>query len=632
MGGQDAFGLRRRVRGPRLHDVLPPPPIRAMSRSSQRRCLAFVLAGLSLLPLAAREQLDRGLVAFPQADGRIYIGWRLRTADPVDLGFDVYRRETPTSRATKLTAIPITDSTNFVDETGGRCWRYFVRTSDGEESACVAVGESSELGGLTRIKFQGEYDAQRVGLGDLDGDGQLDFVIKQPKVDLDPYTVGMAGAQQRKLPPYEIEAYTHDGTFLWRHSMGPNIESGLWYSPMLVYDLDQDGKAEVYCKAGPAEDQRGHSGTVTTGPEYLVKLDGLTGQELARRDWPSRDDIPGKWHDQSAYSYYSRNLMGVAYLDGQRPYLIVQRGTYTVIALQAYDPSLTLTWVFSTTGKHNGYRGSGSHGLQIADIDSDGRDEIVSGAMAIDDNGQPMWTTGRGHPDACYVADIDPDRPGLEVFYGHEYSQADNGVCQVDARTGETLWGFQSAVAHAHNSGFVADIDATRPGMESYTVESDFSRYWLYDAKGTRIGDFSLGGNNVKPVWWTDSTKVLFSRHVIFSLQPPPAGASLPNTGWPVQAADAPARTIPPAAIAKTFGSLPVGIIAIADIVGDWREEVIISINGELQIHSTTIPAATRRTCLMQDRQYRTGVAGQAMGYLYPPILGGQPLPEPAMP
>jgi rhamnogalacturonan endolyase len=197
---------------------------------------------------------------------------------------------------------------------------------------------------------------------------------------------------------------------------------------MVIYDVDGDGKAEVYCKAGPvdsAEIVRHPKGMVMGGPEFLVKLDGATGRELARIPWPDRSGIvntraPSEMAD---YNYQSRNLLGVAYLDGKRPHLIVERGTYTLIKIRAYDPELKQVWNFETKGKFEHYSGQGTHGMQVADIDNDGRDEIIIGAGAIDDDGKPLWTTGRGHPDACYVGKIDPALPGMQIYFGHEWKQ-----------------------------------------------------------------------------------------------------------------------------------------------------------------------------------------------------------------
>jgi rhamnogalacturonan endolyase len=359
-----------------------------------------------------------------------------------------------------------------------------------------------------------------------------------------------------------------------------------------VYDLDGDGRAEVYTKAGEG-DPREPAGHVTQGPEYLVVLDGQTGKIIKKIEWPSRDGFEN-------YNYYCRNLLGVAYLDGKRPHLIVERGTYTIIKVRAYDPSLMLKWSWDAAGEHRSYRGQGMHGMHAADVDDDGRDEIVIGAAVLDDNGDPLWNLGKGHPDACYVADIDPARSGLEIFYGIEPRQRSNAVCLVEAKTGKLIWGNPEPTVHVHSQGMVGDIDPAHPGMECYAGEAKGgTNYWLYTAVGERLSDQSLGELAPKAIYWTDEpTKVYVVNSQIQKYKGP------------------------------TVGTIAGRIVAIADCLGDWREEIITSLDGEIRIYTTTIPAKTRRVCLMQDRLYRTDVAMQTMGYFYPPQLSGTSLED----
>ena len=265
------------------------------------RCSVFALALLFcwLVPGRAAERLDRGVVAFPTPTGDVYVGWRLLADDPANVGFDVYGSE-PNGRPRKLNAKPIIGSTNFVDPAaeGASARRVYSIQVAGERSRAanpspVKVEEFTEIGGLRRIKLQGDYKAQKVGVADLNGDGKFDYLVKHPDFNVDPYVLGQ-GYWKPSPEPYKLEAYRDDGTFMWRYEMGPAIETGVWYSPIVVYDLDGDGKAEVYCKAGPvdsAEIVRHEKGMVMGGPEFLVKLDGVTGRELARIPWPDRSGI-----------------------------------------------------------------------------------------------------------------------------------------------------------------------------------------------------------------------------------------------------------------------------------------------------------------------------------------------------
>jgi rhamnogalacturonan endolyase len=283
----------------------------------------------------------------------------------------------------------------------------------------------------------------------------------------------------------------------------------------------------------------------------------------------------------------------VAYLDGKKPSLIMQRGTYNLIKIQALDKDFGQIWYWEAPQEKRKYRGQSSHGLVTADVDGDGRDELVIGAAVLDDNGKGLWTLEMGHPDVCHVADIDPTNPGLEVFYGFETRQQTDGICLVDAKTGGKLWALKEPTKHVHAQGMVGDILAEYPGMEVYAGERDLKKRWLYSSKGELITFMETGTLSPRPVWWDADPQ----KEVVVS------GAIRDWGGTAIQ----PVRG---------------RAIAVVDCLGDHREEVITSLKGELRIYTTTIPAAERHLCLMQDHQYRLGVVAQTMGYYYPAQLG----------
>lgn len=544
------------------------------------------LMGLAATSCLAAENLDRGAVALLRDDASVYVGWRCLATDPADQAFNVYRTDSPTRARVKLNPQPIRDCSNFLDKTaGGRLGYYFVEAL-GQGDAIVALNSPRQSGSQNYIslKLRGNESAQKVGLADFDGDGKLDYLVKHPNFNTDPYQ--KEGYWKRSQDTYKLDAYRHDGSFMWRYDMGWAIEEGIWYSPIVVYDLDGDGKAEVFCKGGEG-DPREPTGHVNRGDEFLVVLDGMTGKVRKRIPWPDREGL-------EQYNYWSRNLLGIAYLDGEHPHLIIERGTYKLIKLQAFDQNLNPKWQWESSGEWQSYRGQGMHGMHAADVDQDGRDEVIIGAAVIDDNGIPMWNMGKGHPDVCYVADIDPSCAGLEIFYGIEIGRQSNTVCLVEARTGKMLWGNPEITVHVHEQGMVGDINPAEPGMECYAGEAKGgTNYWLYSAAGKLLSSQSMGELSPKAVYWLDETnKALVIRGRMYR--------------WP----------------REEIGGIQGRIVAIADCLGDWREEIITSLNGEVRIYTSTIPSRHRRCSLMQDRLYRNDVAMQTMGYFYPPQLG----------
>jgi rhamnogalacturonan endolyase len=567
----------------------------------------------TLLPLVTQanaqrqiEKLGRGMVAINQGDGRVYIGWRMLETDPDDIAFNLFR-STAGGYPVKLNNQPITESTNFVDNDADltRSNAYFVRfvlNGKEQEASGRAVLEANPPERQYKsIRLQGSYTPDRVGIADLNGDGIYDYVVKHPRGTIDP------GRRRRSPDTYKVEAYNgKTGKFMWRIDLGWNINLGIWFSPMVVYDLDGDGKAEVALKrasyAATFEQANiSENGFVLEGPEYCSVLDGMTGKETARVDWIPRGNI-SDWGDNVG-NRVNRNLIGVAYLDGKRPSLLVMRGTYTIMRIDAYNyigKQLKKVWSWNGDDENPRVRGQGFHGLHSLDIDDDGRDELIIGAATIDDKGTCLWNMGMGHPDICYVADVDPTRPGLEIFYGFEDKQTRNGFCLAEARTGKIIWGCDHPTRHLHDWGLIGDIDPDVPGMELYAMERDRSQCWLYSARGKLLSSQDLGGHSPRAFYWTDGPIKVYSP---FSYR---SSSSRIMKYKGARIAEIPGR-----------------IVAISDCMGDWREELVTIAKGEVRIYTTTIPAGTRRVCLMQDHLYRMDVAMQTMGYFYPPQLGG---------
>lgn len=559
------------------------------------------LAALSGQAAAQRlmENLNRGLIAVP-AGGGTYLTWRLFGTEASNLGFNVYKG------ATKLNPQPITGATLFTDNTTG-IGAYTVRpVVNGQE------GESSEPARVLAENFHAiplqipsgsgtTYSANDASVGDLDGDGEYEVVLKwDPGNAKDNAQSGVTGN-------VFIDAYKLDGKRLWRIDLGRNIRAGAHYTQFMVADFDGDGKAEMICKtADGTVDGAGKvignasanfvsgTGYVLEGPEFLTVFNGMTGAAMATVDYvPARGNV-NSWGD--AYgNRVDRFLAAVAYLDGVLPSAVMCRGYYTRAVLAAWDwrgGKLTQRWVFDTSlpGAPPGYTGQGAHSLSLADVDQDGKDEIIYGAAAIDHDGKALWTTRLGHGDALHVSDFDPSRPGLEVYMIHE-GGSQPGADLRNARTGEVYW---KTDPQDVGRGVAADILESNPGAEFWGPSGG-----VRNAAG---GTVNVGTGSQNFLGWWDGDLL---RELVDGTRVHKAGGAtlLSATGC---------------ASNNSTKSTPA---LVADLFGDWREEVMwrTTDNRQLRIYTTTSPTPHRLYTLMHNPAYRAAVAWQNVGYNQPP-------------
>ncbi len=341
-------------------------------------------------------------------------------------------------------------------------------------------------------------------------------------------------------------------------------------------------------------------GFVIEGPEYVVVLNGMTGKEIARADWVERGD-PARWGDTRG-NRVNRNQIGMAKLDGKRTSLLVARGTYTYMYLDAWnlvDGKLVKVWRWFGDDTDPKVQGQGSHGMHVYDLDGDGKEEVALGSVVVDDNGKTLWSNGLGHPDLFYVADIIPEKPGLEIAYGYETPEPINGIQVAEARTGKMIWGHPAPTTHIHDWGLFADIDPDNPGYEFYGAEQNRKLgQFLYSARdGKLLSKEDLGSITLRPFYWLDGPQKVYH---VFSYR---------SNTFAFQKYKDPAK----------IGEFPGRLIAIADVYGDWREELILADSGALRIVTTRVPATSRHVNLMQDPLYRNDVALVSMGYFYPP-------------
>jgi rhamnogalacturonan endolyase len=570
-----------------------------------------------------KETLDRGVIAVKE-NGHFYIGWRVLGTDPDNLAFNLYRKS-GNEKAVKINDQIITGATNFIDAKASvqenNTW--FVKTVlngiEKETTGSFTIpSESPDKDYLSiPIKQIAGYIPNDVSVGDLNGDGQYDLIVHMAGKGADNSFKGLTDSPI-------FQAYSLDGKFLWEINLGKNIREGAHYTQFMVYDLDGDGIAELVCKTADgttdsentiigdaSKDWRDTNpdsaayGKILKGPEYLSVFDGRTGKVITTVDYIAERGNIGAWggkggngKNDNTGNRVDRFTACIAYLDGIHPSVVMCRGYYGRTVLAAWDfknNKLTSRWVFDSKNGDNPYSGMGNHGLSVADVDNDGKDEIVFGSMVVDDDGKGLYTTGFRHGDALHVSDLDPDIVGLEVFGVHEIEEGTKGpgVVLFSAATGKVL--FSDSLNEDVGRGVADNIDSTRKGAQFWWSGSPN----LYDIKGEKIGKAPSSTNFL--IYWDGdaSREILNSNYIdkygkgrLFT-----ANGALSNNGT------------------KSTPALS------ADILGDWREELILRSddNKELRIYSTTIPTTIRQYTLMHDPQYRLSIAWQNVGYNQPP-------------
>jgi rhamnogalacturonan endolyase len=624
------------------------------------------------------EPLDRGVVAVHQADGKVFVSWRLLASDPADVTFNVYRetappaaggafdpgrfgsRNEPAATAAKVNGQPLANGTWLLDGAArlDRATNYSVAAVvNGVEQPrsaafSFAAGAPAQPYHAIPLQTPAGYSPNDASLGDLDGDGRYEIVLHQAGVSKDNSQPGVTDTPI-------LQAYSLDGALLWSIDLGRNVREGAHYTQFLVYDFNGDGRAEVVCKTadgtkdgtgrilgdananwltpdsagetpgsvtGPRREGTSRAGFILSGPEYLTVFEGATGKALAsatylpRRhadtDSPTPEQMKETWGDGHG-NRIDRFLAGVAYLDGERPSIVMARGYYTRAVLAAWDwrgGKLKPRWVFDSDSSeaNKAYRGQGNHNLSVADVDGDGRDEIVYGAAVIDDDGKGLYSTGWGHGDALHVSDLVPSNPGLEIFDIQERF-GDQGMSLRDARTGKPIFTIPSVKAadsgddrgEGPGRGVSFNVDPRFPGSESWAAGAGMNG--MYDATGKKFLEGRPAGLSTNfAIWWDgDLMRELLDQNVIS------------KWNWTT-------HTVEPLLVAhqstSNNGTKATPALS-ADLWGDWREEVIWRSrdNRELRIYTTTIPTPHRMVTLMHDAQYRLAIAWQNVAYNQPP-------------
>ncbi len=627
-------------------------------------------------PVNQMEQLNRGVVALTATSGNgNFVSWRfLGTDDEENTTFDLLRN------GNKIASNLY--KTNYTDGIGSATATYQVITKVNGEAvdtteAITAWGATYKIltldqpdGGSTESGDY-TYSPNDCSIGDVDGDGQYELFVKwDPSNSKDNSQSGITGN-------VFIDCYKLDGTKLWRIDLGRNIRAGAHYTQFMVYDFDGDGKAEMMCKTGPGSiDGKGEyvnaaatdpniqsvsgtalyrsdAGRITGGQEWLTVFNGLTGKAVHTIFYnPNRNMTYGgtangsvNWgvggkNDTGSYGNRGeRFLAGVASLAGpdQNASAIFCRGYYDYAFIWAVDfdgQQLHQRWLSSnkngssytvttydaagqgttkaytnmkpTSGSGSGtmYQ-NGNHNMSIADVDGDGRDEIVWGSATCDDDGTVLFGTGYGHGDAIHVADHCPDRPGLEVFQIHE--GGNYGWDLHDARTGEIL--FSATSSGDNGRGMAGQFDANVRGSLFWSAADGSAR----SAVTGNVVSSNKGSQNFRIYWDGDLQDELLDGNKIDKWNGIGTsrvyinGKDLYNQGGPASTCNG----------SKNTPNLQ------ADILGDWREEVILH-NGsnQIAIYSTNTPTNYRVPTLMHDHTYRMGICWQNTAYNQPPHLG----------
>lgn len=589
-------------------------------------CASAPPKATSAQPPRQMEELDRGLVAIQRSDG-VFLSWRWLGTESDKVGFDIYRDGHKINSQRLYTG-------NYLDTggTAGSVYQLSASSGPGEPqptgdgaTAHVQSGDYYAIpiqppaGGTTPDGVAYTYSANDASVGDLDGDGRYEIIVKwDPSNSKDNSQSGYTGNVY-------IDAYELDGTRLWRIDLGRNIRAGAHYTQFMVYDFDGDGYAEVAMKTADGTvdgqgtvigdgtaDYRTEYGYILDGPEFLSIFNGMDGHVMDTVDYDPPRGTVCDWGDCYG-NRVDRFLAAVAYLDGQKPSLVMARGYYTRTVLASYDwdgHHLQERWRFDTNDDGNSdYAGQGNHNLSVADVDGDGRDEITYGAMAIDDDGTGLYNTGLGHGDAMHLGDLDPNHPGLEVFDVHEDKSAAYGIEFRDAASGETLWGVYTGKDTGR--GMSADVDPRYPGEEFWAAGG----FGMFDTQGNVVSTVIPRSTNFG-IWWDgDLLREQLDHAWNSSLG---VGVGRIDKWDYVNATDVNLLT----ATGTYSNNYTKGTPNLqADLWGDWREEAIwrSEDSSELRVYTSSIETPYRLRTLMHDPEYRLAIAWQNVGYNQPP-------------
>lgn len=606
------------------------------------------------------ENLNRGGFAATNParyGGGIYLSWRLLGTEPIDTEFNIYKN------GELLTQ---TANTSYNDTSGTADDKYtvspIINGAEGAKSEAFPMLNGTLDGSWKESPYayfdvpiqipppgsDYTYSANDASVGDVDGDGEYEIILKW-----DPSNSKDSASGDPTGNVY-IDCYEFDGTFLWRIDLGKNIRAGAHYTQFQVFDYDGNGKAEVAVKTAPGSiDGKGNyvsdvgstetirntdniksylggNGHVTGGPEYLTIFNGETGAAMQTIDYDPPVGKSGDWGD-SNYNRSDRFLAGTAYLDGVHPSMIFCRGYYAKSVAVAYDwdgTNITKRWKLdSSTSGNSDFAAQGNHQLSVADLDKDGKDEIIYGGAAIDDDGSLMWSAKYngaklGHGDALHVSDYNNDGE-QEVFKVNEDQPGKGGVwgrTLINGQTGKPI--FHDTANGDDGRGVIGNFSpkygvlAWDSGLNTRTLDGTVVNYGSINQAGKQVSVQDGSSPNFTIFWDGDFYEEHFDGDRIskwHDYDTPDNLGSLGGFGrlWTLYSNN-------PIATNNSTKKNP---CLQADLFGDWREEIILrhSDDSALRVFTSLIPTEHKLTTFMHDSQYRCAVAWQNTGYNQPP-------------
>ena len=595
---------------------------------------------LLLTPVTTRaqrmtDQLDRGLIAM-KVSGGVYVNWRILAEEYYDVKYNVYRD------GTLLNTEPLSVS-NYTDKDGKTTSTYTVAAVVGgqEQTKCAAVkpwSNSYKEIKLTHEGIRSTLVPNDACCADVDGDGELEILMKFDNLSEMQQSYPKNGPTIDGVVTKEysiMECLKLDGTRLWWVNCGPNMGDFQNNEQNIVaFDWDQDGRSEVVMRAcdgttihmangtiytvgNASSNVRGATGggvnwfVITTG-EYLVYMDGKTGKPYQCLPYPLKlledgeSDVNKAWGDGYGHRA-SKHFFGAPFLDGRKPSIFIARGIYTRHKMIAYDvnPSThTLKerwrWFNNTNGP---WKGQGYHNYAVADVDMDGRDEIVFGSMVIDDNGKGLSTTGLGHGDAEHVGDLNPYAHGLEIFACQEDQPGTN---YRDATTSKFYFRYTNAPKDVGRC-MAGNFSNNYPG--ALCVPTGGSPLNAVTAKPSSALSNVGVNENMRIYWDGDLCEETFNYLNGANTE----GCVAKYGSW------TPIYTCSGSQTNNDTKGTP---CYQGDILGDWREEIIMrTANNNIRIYSTPTPTTWRIPSLWYDHQYRNAMVWQMCGYNQPPHL-----------